>query len=101
MSGIKQDPSSMVQYLPVEKNDVSIFEGEKYVQAFDPRFPDAWSVNEHQFSKTDNAQVQVRDDLKNQISLAPELPKNQTDYSKILFFLVSGFLIYKFLKKEF
>lgn len=72
---------------------------ESYRQAFSPEFPASWSVNDHQFQTTSNAQVMERDDLKGQYSPAPELPKNETDYSKILFFMVAGFIIYKFIKK--
>ncbi len=116
MSGIKDDAryfqtigpldpdipmiSPRDQELMVQTQQNQVMSPVLYQQAFSPEYPAVWSVNDHQFQPTSNAQVKERDDLKGQYSPAPELPKNQTDYSKILFFMVAGFLIYKFIKKR-
>lgn len=104
MSGIKTDPT-LFQNIQISPRDEELLvqmqeqNPELYRQAFSPEYPDAWSVNDHQFSQTTNANVRENDVLKGQYSPAPELPRNETDYSKILFFMVAGFLIYKFIKK--
>lgn len=74
-----------------------------YAQAFSPEYPDVRSLSDG-FQKTVNANVSQKDDLAGHYSTPPELPKDQTDYKKILIYVVAGsiaFFIYnKYLKRN-
>ena len=101
MSGIKNDPYIFQDVLIIDKNNLN--DPTVYAQAFSPEFPDVVSVGPS-FQKTDNAYVTQQDDLAGYYSPPPELPKDQTDYKKILFYVVGGslaFFIYnKYLRRK-